>query len=144
MAHIDYMLMALAESLNSCDPSTRVGAVLVTPQGHTVSAHNRFPLSYPDRFHQKTWGNRDGTGVRKYDAVLHAEHLVLRQAAGKAAGGTLYCTHQPCSRCAAEISESGVVRVFYALDIDPRHRPEVALEILRRCGTPTMHLLLPK
>ena len=57
-----------------------------------------------------------GTGLDTC-LCLHAEQNAIIQAAyhGVAiAGGTIYCTHQPCLTCAKMVVNAGLVRIVYA------------------------------
>jgi dCMP deaminase len=61
---------------------------------------------------------------------LHAEQNAIVQAAYHGvtiAGGTIYCTHQPCLTCAKMIVNAGLVRIVYD---DPYPDP-VAEQLLR-------------
>ncbi len=73
-----------------------------------------------------------GTHQEKCRAV-HAEQNAIIQAAYHGvsiAGGTLYCTHQPCILCAKMIINSGIQRVVYLQDY-----PDVdSLEMLSEAG----------
>jgi diaminohydroxyphosphoribosylaminopyrimidine deaminase / 5-amino-6-(5-phosphoribosylamino)uracil reductase len=67
-----------------------------------------------------------GEGWYEYDAVRHAETIALEQAAGRAAGATLYVTLEPCSHhgrtppCADAVVAAGVARaVVGARDPNP-------------------------
>ena len=104
-----------------------VGAVIVGPEGHVVSAS----------------GNR----TREYnDPTAHAEILAIRAAcqavqAERLPRHDLYVTLEPCAMCAAAIAAARIARVYYGAD-DPKsggvahgarvfshpqshHRPEV-------------------
>lgn len=82
----------------SPDPSTKVGCVLVTSAG-PFYGHNSFPtLEHPE----------DATREQRYDDVVHAEESVLMQAGGRAAGSTLFSTHEPCNHCYRLLVHAGV------------------------------------
>ena len=53
--------------------------------------------------------------------ATHAEENAIIQAAKMGVsvdGGTLYCTHMPCSMCAKSIMNSGIKKVIYIEDFD--------------------------
>jgi diaminohydroxyphosphoribosylaminopyrimidine deaminase/5-amino-6-(5-phosphoribosylamino)uracil reductase len=68
-----------------------------------------------------------GHGHHERAGEPHAEVNALRAASGRARGGTLYCTLEPCSHqgrtgpCVQRIVEAGIARVVAAVeDPDPR------------------------
>ena len=98
----------------SKDPSTQVGAILVSPDKRVVlPGYNGFPPSVPDR--KALLDDRPSRLAR----TIHAEQNVLQTAARAGlrlaypTGWSLFTTHCPCSRCAAIIADSGVSLVVY-------------------------------
>lgn len=93
-------------ALKSKDPSTKVGAVLMSPDHRQLAiGYNGFPPQIPDK---RTWyENRE----IKYDFVLHAEVNALANCHVRPAGWTLYCTHHPCKACALQLVGNGIARV---------------------------------
>ena len=96
-------------NLNSPDPSTKNGAVLVNENGNILTyGVNRFPINIAetdDRFTDK---------AIKYKLIVHAENGAIFHAArqGKRVdGSTLYCPFFACCECAKAIIQSGVLRV---------------------------------
>lgn len=86
------LILASAEAEKSLDPSTQVGAVLLRgDRAVRLSAHNTF-LTLADP--------ASASREERYADVLHAEEAVMLKAGPDAcAGGTLYCTHEPCQKC---------------------------------------------
>lgn len=92
----------------SKDPSTKVGAVLVSADNRIIgTGYNGFlpgeddsPELYLDRGY-------------KYQHIVHAEINALGQVAvaGSALGGTMYVTFPPCLACSRAIIAGGVKRV---------------------------------
>ena len=96
----DYMSRALAlaeRGRGRTSPNPMVGAIVVDPDGVVV-----------------------GRGFHEQAGGAHAEVHALRDAGGRAAGATLYCTLEPCSHvgrtgaCAPLVADSGVARVVVA------------------------------
>ncbi len=105
------------EGIGLASPNPCVGAVVVDSQGNVA-----------------------GEGSHTFAGVKHAEVLALEQAGGKARGGILYVSLEPCSHqgrtgpCADAIIAAGVRRVVVCMQ-DPN--PLVAgrgLERLRNAG----------
>jgi diaminohydroxyphosphoribosylaminopyrimidine deaminase/5-amino-6-(5-phosphoribosylamino)uracil reductase len=81
-----------------------------------------------------------GEGFHRRRGEPHAEAVALAEAGGKARGGTLYVTLEPCNHsgltppCSAAILAAGIRRVVVAArDLDPRVRGR-GLDRLRRSG----------
>lgn len=88
--------------------STKVGAVLSTPEGsHILTGYNGPPrgvVDSPDRFERP----------RKYLFASHAEQNIIAFAAREGIrtnGCTITVTHHPCSSCARSIIQAGIVCV---------------------------------
>lgn len=97
----------------SKDPSTKVGAVIVTDEKFIVSTgYNGFPAGVADN-------HRLDNREVKYDIIIHAELNAILTAAsqGKSVrGGTIYTWPlPPCIKCATLLIQSGIKRVvsFY-------------------------------
>ncbi len=91
----------------SKDPSTKVGAVIVTEDTRQVSiGYNGFPkgiLETPERWEKPL----------KYEFVIHAEMNAIMNCPFDTKSCTLYCTHQPCHRCLVHLVNAGIKRVVY-------------------------------
>jgi dCMP deaminase len=86
--------------------STQVGAVIVDNNHRIVSVgYNGFPKGIEDKADYLS--NRK----EKYARVVHSEANAILFSNVNLTGMTLYCTHFPCSSCAALIIQSGVARV---------------------------------
>lgn len=88
----------------SKDPSTRVGAAITDSRNRVISlGFNGPPRGVED----------DPTIDRetKLRRTLHAEQNALSFANRDVAGCTLYVTHHPCARCAAQIAQHQIWRV---------------------------------
>ena len=101
-----YMEMAELVSGWSKDPSTKVGAVIVSPENYVVSVgFNGFPRGIADNDRLNQRGS-------KYMNIIHAEMNALMFAKESVKNCTLY-THpfQPCSQCAGCIIQSGITKI---------------------------------
>ena len=109
--NISFMRMAQEWSARSKDNSTKVGCVIVSPNGVMLSSgYNGFPRKVnddvPSRHERPT----------KYEFVVHAEENALLNAGRsgtKIKGGVLYVTMPPCTRCAGSIVQAGIQEVVY-------------------------------
>lgn len=104
-----YMALATAASLKSKD-STKVGAILVDPEGAVIlTAFNGPPkgvVDYPSRFERP----------QKYMYASHAENNLIAFAARRGImtiGCTVYCTHISCASCARTLIQAGVKELVY-------------------------------
>jgi len=105
----------------SKDPSTRVGAVIVSGKRQVSEGYNGPPAGLRD----------DDTMPReeKLRRTIHAEENALLFAGRDVAGCTLYVTHPPCGSCAAKVIQAGITRVVYLAPSDEfviRWHPEMA------------------
>ena len=104
----DRRLLTLAEMVASWskDDSTKVGAVVVTPENVIVSVgYNGFAQRMPDV--EAHYADRQS----KYSRIVHSETNAILLARTDVRGCTLYSTFPPCDRCAVSIIQAGIVRV---------------------------------
>lgn len=91
----------------SKDPSTKVGAVIVTPDNRKCSGgYNGFAKDIeetPDKWERP----------RKYSYVIHAEENALLNCPFDTTGCKIYITHQPCSNCILRLVNSGITEVYF-------------------------------
>lgn len=103
---------------NECskDPSTKVGAVIVSPYNAVVSlGYNGFPVRVQDT--EERLNNRD----LKYKIVVHGEINAISFAEKNLHGCTLYTwPFMPCSVCAGIVIQNGFVRVVAPYSDNPR------------------------
>jgi len=105
----DVRMLQVAELVASWskDPSTKCGAV-ITDQLHRIvsTGYNGLPQGVPDD--DGVWNNRE----EKYEHVIHAEGNAIIFAGRSLRNASIYTWPlPPCSRCAAQIIQSGVLRV---------------------------------
>jgi len=114
----DYRYLALADHISqwSKDPSRKIGAVAIGPQGQVLSqGYNGFPRGIVDG--ETRYNNRE----EKYKYVVHAEMNCIYNAADNGVslrGSKLYVTGLPtCSDCAKGIIQVGVKGVYMQGDV---------------------------
>lgn len=99
----------------SKDPSTKVAAVVAEGNRLISVGYNGAPPGLDDEF-----ALRDRE--TKIACTIHAEHNAMDFSGREYLNGcTLYITHPPCDRCAAQIIKRRVSRVVY-IDPDPEMR----------------------
>ncbi|MBN2737954.1 MAG: cytidine deaminase [Spirochaetales bacterium] len=112
--HIKYMQQTLEIAKNSPDPSTKVGALLVSPDETEIfTGFNRFPPGIPDK--AQWWNNRDSASgeFSKYDLVCCAELMAILNSTSALKDFTLYTSHFPCLSCARTIAAVEISHVYY-------------------------------
>lgn len=103
----DYLALARWWALRrSKDPSTKCGAVIVTPDNRPVSfgynGLSRRVRDLPERYTDR---------AVKYKMIVHAEQNALTFAGRAADGCTLYTwPFMPCAACAAVVIQAGITR----------------------------------
>ncbi len=109
-----FMGVALLAARRSKDPSTQVGACIVSPEKIIISTgYNGLPNGCSDD--EYPWG-REGEET-KYPYVVHAELNAILNAGGRVLrGATLYVALFPCNECAKAIIQSGIKEVIYLSD----------------------------
>jgi dCMP deaminase len=108
-----FLSMAKFVSEWSKDPSTKVGAVIVTPENVVVSiGYNGFAQSMPDVM--KHYSNRE----EKYSRIVHSETNAIVLARKDLRDHTIYVTLPPCDRCAVTIIQAGITRVVCPEAVD--------------------------
>jgi len=106
-----FMGVAKLAAHRSKDPSTQVGACIVSPDNIIISTgYNGMPKGCSDD--EFPWG-RDGAET-KYPFVVHAELNAILNANGRdLRGSRVYVALFPCNECAKAIIQSGVKEVVY-------------------------------
>ncbi len=109
-----FMGVAMLAALRSKDPSTQVGACIVSQDNIIISTgYNGMPKGCSDD--EFPW---DRTGEEtKYPYVVHAELNAILNANGRNLHGSrLYVALFPCNECAKAIIQSGIREIFYLSD----------------------------
>ena len=109
-----FMGIAMLAARRSKDPSTQVGACIVSPDNIIISTgYNGMPKGCSDD--EFPW-DREGAET-KYPFVVHAELTAILNANGRdLRGSRLYVALFPCNECAKAIIQSGVKEVVYLSD----------------------------
>ena len=109
-----FMGVAMLAARRSKDPSTQVGACIVSQDNIIISTgYNGMPKGCSDD--EFPWG-REGAET-KYPYVVHAELNAILNANGRdLRGSRLYVALFPCNECAKAIIQSGVKEVLYLSD----------------------------
>ena len=109
-----FMGVAKLAACRSKDPSTQVGACIVSPDDIIISTgYNGMPKGCSDD--EFPW-EREGEET-KYPYVVHAELNAILNANGRdLRGSRVYVALFPCNECAKAIIQSGVKEVVYLSD----------------------------
>ena len=109
-----FMGVAKLAARRSKDPSTQVGACIVSPENIIISTgYNGMPKGCSDD--EFSW-DREGEET-KYPYVVHAELNAILNANGRdLRGSRVYVALFPCNECAKAIIQSGVKEVVYISD----------------------------
>ena len=109
-----FMGIAMLAAKRSKDPSTQVGACIVSPDNIIISTgYNGMPKGCSDD--EFPW-DREGPET-KYPYVVHAELNAILNANGRdLRGSRIYVALFPCNECAKAIIQSGVSEVLYLSD----------------------------
>jgi dCMP deaminase len=107
-----FMGIAMLAAHRSKDPSTQVGACIVSPDNIIISTgYNGMPKGCSDDVFP--W-DREGAET-KYPYVVHAELNAILNANGRdLRGSRVYVALFPCNECAKAIIQSGIKEVIYA------------------------------
>jgi len=110
-----FMGMAHLSALRSKDPSTQVGAVIVSPANKVVSiGYNGLPKGCSDD--EYPW-DREGSALEtKYAYVVHAELNAILNSPMPVTGCRIYVSLFPCNECAKAIIQSGIKEIVYEDD----------------------------
>ena len=113
-----FMRVAQLAAKTSKDPSTQVGACIVSRDNRILSVgYNGTPNGFDDIYFP--W-DREGEELEtKYLYVVHAERNAILNYRGNSKdleGAKIYVDLFPCNECAKEIIQSGIKEVYYLDD----------------------------
>ena len=114
-----FMGVAALSGRRSKDPSTQVGACIVSQDNKILSmGYNGFPKGCSDD--EFPWGKEhelDDPYNAKYFYSTHSElNAILNYRGGSLEGSKLYVTLFPCNECAKAIIQAGITEVIYYSD----------------------------
>ena len=111
-----FMGVSLLAADRSKDPSTQVGACIVSDDNRILSTgYNGFPQGCSDD--DFPWNRDESLGETKYNFVVHAELNAILNAGGKSlVGSRIFVSLFPCHECAKAIIQAGVKEVVYLSD----------------------------
>ena len=110
-----FMGLAHLSAMRSKDPSTQVGAVIVSGELRVVSiGYNGFPNGCSDD--EFPWDREGDFGATKYPYVVHAELNAILNSKNDLRGCSIYVSLFPCNECAKAIIQSGISRIVYESD----------------------------
>ncbi len=111
-----FMGVAILSGMRSKDPSTQVGACIVSADNKILSmGYNGFPKGCSDD--EFPWA-RDGAPLEnKYFYTTHSElNAILNYRGGSLEGSKLYVSLFPCNECAKAIIQAGIKTIIYDCD----------------------------
>ena len=113
-----FMAIAKLSAMRSKDPSTQVGACIVSGDNRILSiGYNGAPNGYSDE--NFPWDRKGENLNTKYPYVCHAELnaiLNYRGSRKEFEGAKIYVDLFPCNECAKMIIQSGIKNVIYLSD----------------------------
>ena len=111
-----FMSVAYLAGMRSKDPSSQVGACIVSEDNKILSmGYNGFPKDCSDD--EFPWARQGDELNTKYFYVVHSElNAILNYRGGSLEGAKLYVTLFPCNECAKAIIQVGIAELVYADD----------------------------
>lgn len=111
-----FMGLALLSAKRSKDPSTQVGACIVSKTNRVLSVgYNGFAFGCSDD--EFSWEREGDFLETKYPYVVHAEvNAILNNRGVSLEGAKLYVALFPCNECAKAIIQCGIKQVIYLSD----------------------------
>ena len=111
-----FMGVAKLAGLRTKDPSTQVGACIVSDKNKILSmGYNGLPIGCSDD--EFPWEREGEQLSTKYPYVTHSElNAILNYRGGSLEGAKIYVTLFPCNECAKAIIQSGIRTVIYESD----------------------------
>mgnify|MGYP000431209080 FL=1 len=113
-----FMAIAKLSAMRSKDPSTQVGACIVSNDNRILSiGYNGAPNGFNDE--KFPWGREGNPLETKYLYVVHAERNAILNYRGSRKdleNSKIYVDLFPCNECAKEIIQAGIKEVVYLSD----------------------------
>ena len=132
-----FMGIAKLSAMRSKDPSTQVGACIVSKDNRILSiGYNGAPNGFDDIYFP--WDREGDYLDTKYPYVCHAELNAISNYRGNKKdfeGAKLYVTLFPCNECTKLIIQNGIKEIIYSCD-KYAHLPSyiAAKRMLDKCG----------
>lgn len=132
-----FMAIAKLSAMRSKDPSTQVGACIVSNDNRILSiGYNGAPNGFcDDRF---PWGKTGDRLDTKYPYVCHAEMNAILNFRGSKKDleeAKIYVDLFPCNECAKIIIQSGIKHVIYLYDKYSKEENNIASrKLFIECG----------
>jgi len=136
-----FMSVALLSAQRSKDPSTQVGACIVTSEKKIVgTGYNGFPIGCSDEILPR---EREGNMLdTKYPYVVHAEANAILNSTQNLKWCTMYVAMFPCNECAKLIIQSGIKKVIYLIDkYAGTDAVKASKTMLQQSGVEYVHLI---
>ena len=111
-----FMGVAVLSGHRSKDPSTQVGACIVSEDNKILSmGYNGLPRGCSDEIFP--WAREGDELETKYPYVVHSElNAILNYRGGSLEGAKIYVSLFPCNECAKAIIQAGISTVIYDSD----------------------------
>lgn len=111
-----FMGVAMLSGMRSKDPSTQVGACIVSQDNKILSmGYNGFPKGCSDDVFP--WSREGDPLDNKYFYSTHSElNAILNYRGGSLEGAKLYVSLFPCNECAKAIIQCGIKTIIYDSD----------------------------
>ena len=111
-----FMGVSYLAGMRSKDPSTQVGACIVSKDNKILSmGYNGFPKGCSDDVFP--WGREGEPFDNKYFYSTHSElNAILNYRGGSLEGAKIYVSLFPCNECAKAIIQAGIRELVYADD----------------------------
>ena len=111
-----FMGIALLSAERSKDPSTQVGACIVSSDNKILSiGYNGAPIGFNDD--KMNWSREGDFLDTKYPFVCHAElNAILNYSGISLRSAKIYVDLFPCNECAKAIIQAGIKEVIYFSD----------------------------
>lgn len=111
------MGLAILSSHRSKDPTTQVGAVIVSQDNRVIGVGWNGMPSGTNNDTNFPWGKDNADPLQnKYMFVVHAEPNAIFHANHSVRGCTMYLTWFPCCECAKSIAQAGISKIVYLHD----------------------------
>ena len=134
-----FMSIAKLSAMRSKDPSTQVGACIVSNDNRILSiGYNGAPNGFSDE--EFPWAREGNNLDTKYPYVCHAEmNAILNYRGSKKdlENAKIYVDLFPCNECAKIIIQSGIKEVIYSRSYDyDNHSDEMeaSIRMFNACG----------